>query len=188
MASPVTQTAPIAVPLWCIKKKSTQMRKFPLFAIILTLIIACIQIKEPNNKIDHWLRQYSLSLDSFKVSTTERTFELWAYTWPIEKLDSSFNRASSEDSSFTLVTNFSKKRINKGSLEFHFIDNRSKALYIGVEILENYTGDFIDYHWIDGKSIFMSFKDSSGIYTLEKFKMQADTVWTYSTKRSNNTP
>jgi hypothetical protein len=164
------------------------MRQFFLFATLLPLIIACSQTKEPNRKIDHWLRQYSLTWDSFKDSTLERAFELWAYTWPIEKLDSSFNRVASKDSSFLLITNFSKKSINKGSLEFHFFDNRSKALYVGVEILENYTGDFIDYHWIDGKSIFMLLKDSSGIYTLRKYKMQADTVWTYSTRKNNNTP
>ena len=164
------------------------MRKLILFTTILTLIIACNQIKEPNREIDHWLRQYSLTLDNFKDLTEERAFELWAYTWPIEKLDSSFIRVASKDSSFLLVTNFSKKRTDKGSLEFHFFDNRTKTLYIGFEILEKYTRDFIDYHWIDGKSIFMLLKDSSGIYTLKKYKIQADTIWTYSTRRNNNTP
>jgi len=164
------------------------MRQFILFTTILTLVIACTQTNESNRKIDQWLRQYSLSWDSFKDSTSERAFELWAYTWPIEKLDFSFNRVESKDSSFSLITNFSKNRINKGSLEFHFLDNRSKLLYIGIEILENHTDDFIDYHWIDEKSMFMLQKDSTGIYTLTKYKMLADTIWTYSTKKNNNTP
>jgi hypothetical protein len=159
------------------------MKRKHLVLITLTLFFACTHVKESDRSIDIWLRQYDLKMDNFTDSTSMRAFELWSYTLPIDKNDSTLKRVPSPDSSFSLLTNFKEKRINEGPIDFHFLDNNTGTLYLGFEVLEEYADDIIDCHWIDGKSIEILLKDSTGFFELTKYKMQIDSVWTYTTRQ-----
>ena len=56
-------------------------------------------------------------------------------------------------------------------------------MYIGIEILEGKSKDILDYFWSDKSTMYILDKDSLGIFTLTKLKMQIDSMWYYKTQK-----
>ena len=137
------------------------------------------------DNFEKWLNQYSLTRSSFRDSIPQRTFELWAYQVPLEDVPKPYIKIPSVDSSYFLITNFDKKKATtySESLYFEFLEKESKDVYIGIEILEGKSKDILDYFWSDKSTIYVLDKDSIGIFTLTKLKMQLDSVWYYKTKK-----
>jgi hypothetical protein len=166
------------------------MRLFTKFIIgILILNAGCNQhstvLNIRQDKFENWLKQYSLTRSSFRDSIPQRTFELWAYQVPLENVPKPYIKIPSIDSSYFLITNFDKKKATtySESLFFEFLEEESKDVYIGIEILEGKSKDILDYFWSDKSTMYILDKDSLGIFTLTKLKMQIDSMWYYKTQK-----
>jgi hypothetical protein len=126
-----------------------------------------------------------LTSNNFIDTISQKAFELWAYQVPIEKVPNSFIKIPSIDSSYFLLTNFDKKQAKTyiGSLSFEFLKRETKNVYIGIEILEGKSKEILDCFWFDKATIYILDKDSVGIFTLTKLKMQVDSMWYYKTEK-----
>jgi hypothetical protein len=160
-----------------------------LLIMILIFVTGCKQHSNAQNNgqdnFESWLKKYSLTRNSFSDSMSQKTFELWAYQVPVEKVPISYLKIPSNDSSYFLLTNFDKKQAKtySGYLSFEFLKRGTKNVYIGIEILEGKSKDILDYFWFDKTTIYILDKDSIGIFTLTKLKMQVDSLWYYKTEK-----
>ena len=154
--------------------------------LILISLYSCSNKKETvnvNSDFQEWLKKNKIdSLDLSKVKGKE-AFELWAYSDPMNKIDSSLVWYPNQDSSYFVISNYdniANTRIGDSNLiDVDFHQRNSSLRKQGIAIIDSLKSMEMDIYWIDKKTIFLSFIEKDhGDKTLMKLKIGVDSLWT----------
>jgi len=176
------------------------MRRIIISILIIVFIsTSCTRIVENDKKsnikelapsnIDEqfsfWLESHNLNSAELIKIKAERAAELWSLSDLLTKDDSLLFWYPSKDSSYYLITNYSKKTNklysnNNKNINLRFLDKSNKKVFVGIMLLDSLKERRIDYYWYDSKTFYYLEKsNTTGKFILTKIKMGVDSIWTY---------
>jgi hypothetical protein len=137
-------------------------------------------------RFNYWLGEHDLKESDFVDSVGRRAFELWAYSDPITKSDSSKYWYPSTDSSFYLVSNYNVSdgsRIEQrwSDIELGFHKTGTNEIRIGMALLDSTSKRRIDIHWRNESSIYILEKIDEELNYMMLLNMKNDSIWEYET-------